>query len=244
MEVAPGVHRLGTSLVNWYLLEEGGRLTLVDAGMPKQWRQLAEEVARLGRSLDDVEAIVLTHAHVDHVGFAERARTELGASVHAHADDVEITAGAESRARKFPPLHLYWRPTSWPFLAQGLREGLLSTPPVVELRTFEDGELLDLPGKPRVVHTPGHTAGSCVLHLGDAEAVLTGDALVTLDPYTQRRGPRLMIDGVNEDSEEALASLERLRGLSASVVLPGHGEPWRGGLDAAVDEAALLGVTS
>ena len=79
MEVAQGVHRLTQGVVNFYLVEDGGRLTLVDAGAPRDWDLLVRALAALGRGLDDLEAVLLTHAHTDHTGFAERARTTTGA---------------------------------------------------------------------------------------------------------------------------------------------------------------------
>lgn len=72
-DVADGVHRIGEHFVNWYLVEENGYLTLVDAGLPASWRSLLEALNAIGRSPRDIEAIVLTHAHFDHIGFAERA---------------------------------------------------------------------------------------------------------------------------------------------------------------------------
>src|SRR5438270_7118952 len=91
-EIASGVWRLGTELVNWYLVEDGGRLTVVDAGAPKYRPQLDTALARLGRSLGDVAAIVLTHAHSDHTGFAEALREETGVPMYVHADDESLAA--------------------------------------------------------------------------------------------------------------------------------------------------------
>ena len=261
-EVAQGVHRLGDGHVNWYLVEEGrdrgaGRsLTLVDAGMPGHWPMLAAGLSALGRRLADVEAIVLTHAHVDHTGFAERARRARASTARASATgaggdgggasedggggDLDVLVqewDADVSVRKLPPLLLFWRPTSWPLFAGALREGLLLTPPVTVFTTFGDDAVLDVPGRPRAVHVPGHTLGSAALHLADRGVVLTGDALVTFDPYTRARGPRLMLDGVNEDPAQARSSLDRLAALDAEVVLPGHGEPFTGGVAAAVRQA-------
>jgi glyoxylase-like metal-dependent hydrolase (beta-lactamase superfamily II) len=231
VEVAGGVHRFGSRYVNWYVVEQGGKLTLVDAGLPGQWRQLLAALDGLGRRLGDVEAIVLTHAHVDHTGFAERGRREAGAQVWVHRAD------APSRGRRFPPPRAFLRPTSWPYAVHGTRERLLATPPVAELRSFDDGETLDLPGRPTVLHTPGHTRGNCSLHLPAAGVLFTGDAMVTLDPYTRKTGPRVLIDEVNEDTGQAVASLGRLEGVDADLLLPGHGEPWRQGPAAAVAAA-------
>lgn len=231
MEVAPGVHRLGTARVNWYVVEDAGRLTLIDAGMPGHYEQLDAGLRAFGAGLSDIDAIVLTHSHVDHTGFAERVRTERGVRVHVHADD------DDGGTRKFPPMHLYWRPSSWPLLAEGLRNGLLATPRVKESTHFRDDEILPVPGKPRTLHLPGHTAGNCALLIEDRNVVFTGDGLVTLDPYTQATGPRLLLDGVNEDPQMARTSLARLNGLGTQTLLPGHGEPWQGDLQDAVSSA-------
>jgi glyoxylase-like metal-dependent hydrolase (beta-lactamase superfamily II) len=231
MEVADGIHRFGTRMVNWYLIERGGGLTLVDAGMRGYWPQLERALGALGRKVDEVEAVVLTHAHADHVGFAHQVKANSDATVWVHEGD------AEPGMRRFPPFRLYLRPTAWPLLAHGLRNGLLATPDAAEVRTFDDGDVLEVPGRPRVRHLPGHTRGNCALYLPDASVVFSGDALVTFDPYRRRRGPRLLIKGVNEDNDQARASLDQLAELNAQILLPGHGEPWRDGVAAAVAEA-------
>src|SRR3954466_7815679 len=89
-DVAPGVHRIEDSFTNWYLIEQDSRLTIVDCGVPSSWGSFEEALGRIGRAKDDVEAVVLTHAHFDHVGFAERAREELGVPVYVHENDVPL----------------------------------------------------------------------------------------------------------------------------------------------------------
>jgi glyoxylase-like metal-dependent hydrolase (beta-lactamase superfamily II) len=66
---------------NWYLVEDGDRLTVVDAGVPTSWASLEQALPRIGRKLDDVAAVVLTHTHFDHLSFAERARSRLGVPI-------------------------------------------------------------------------------------------------------------------------------------------------------------------
>ena len=229
--VAEGVHRFGSSLVNWYVIEEAGKLTIVDTGMPAYYKQLQPALEELGKTLDDVEAIVLTHTHLDHVGFCERARSATGASVHVH--QLEASPGL----KRVPPLRLYLRPQSWALAAHLLKTGLLKLPDIGPSTTFVDGQVLDVPGSLRVIHTPGHTSGSCCLHAPQHDALFTGDALVTLDPYTKLKGPRIMIDTVNESTSTAVASLQSVCGVDASYVLPGHGDPWRGGVAGAVERA-------
>ena len=106
MEIADGIHRFGTRMVNWYLIERGGRLTLVDAGMRGYWPQLGRALADLGRKVEEVEAVVLTHAHADHIGFAHQVKANSDATVWVHEGD------AEPGLRRFPPLRLYLRPTA------------------------------------------------------------------------------------------------------------------------------------
>src|SRR3954471_21651796 len=91
MEIAPGIHRLGPGMVNSYLLAEQGGVTIVDCGAPSYWNELPRELAAMGRTIADVQAVLLTHAHSDHIGFAERIRKERGVRVHVHVDDVPLT---------------------------------------------------------------------------------------------------------------------------------------------------------
>ena len=93
--VLPGVHRLGSALVNWYLVEDEGRLTAIDAGLPGFKRQLEAYLESLGRRLDDVEAVVLTHSDSDHTGLAPRSTS----SGTAHSSSATRSApGTRSRA--------------------------------------------------------------------------------------------------------------------------------------------------
>src|SRR3954454_8631366 len=88
------IHRAGTEILNWYLLEEGGKVTIVDAGLPRYRPQLDEALRAIGRDISDVEALVLTHAHIDHVGFAQILQAERGIPVHAHEAEVpQATTG-------------------------------------------------------------------------------------------------------------------------------------------------------
>ncbi len=94
---------------------------------------------------------------------------------------------------------------------------------------------------PNVVFAPGHTLGHCALHLPDRDVLLAGDALVTLDPYTGRRGPRLVARAATADAERNLRSLDALAETGATNVFTGHGEPWRQGIEAAVQRARAEG---
>jgi glyoxylase-like metal-dependent hydrolase (beta-lactamase superfamily II) len=240
-DVADGVHRIGEPFVNWYLIEENGHLTLVDAGLPSSWRSLLEALNGIGRTPRDIEALVLTHAHFDHIGFAERARVELGIPVWVHENDASLTKRPWLYMSERSPLAYLGRKTL-PIAYSFIRAGAPRVGPIREVRRFGNEGSLDVPGSPLVLFTPGHTLGHCALHLPERDAIITGDALVTHDPYTDTRGPRIVARGATADSERALASLERLSGTGVETLLPGHGEPWTGGAERAVQEARRVGV--
>ena len=95
MQVAEGVHRLTGGVCNFYLVEDGGKLVLVDAGAPRDWDLLVRTLGTLGRGLEDLDAVLLTHAHSDHVGFAERARDTASVPVWVHQADEAVAKGAK-----------------------------------------------------------------------------------------------------------------------------------------------------
>lgn len=210
MEVAAGVHRLTEGVVNWYLIEDGCKLVLVDAGTPSDWDLLVETVGRLGHRLADVEAVLVTHAHADHTGFAERARTTAGSRVWIHEADTAVARGGKQPRTDGRVLAYLVRPETYRTMFSLVRRGGVRVVPIRELSTFADGEVLDVPGHPRVVHAPGHTPGTATIHLESRSVLLTGDALVTRNPLTGRVGPQIMPSGFNLDTPAALGSLAAL----------------------------------
>ncbi len=240
-EVASGIHRVEDAHVNWYLVEGDDGLTVIDAGVPRSWESLQEALRVLGRAPSEIRALVLTHAHFDHVGFAERARSELGVPVYVHDNDVPLARRpmqyTHERSRAGTVLS---HPRGLPILLDMLRARAFFPPPLRELRRFSGGTL-PVPGSPRVVPTPGHTVGHCSLHFPDRDAVIAGDAVVMLDPYTAEVGPRIVAGAATADSERALASLDALAATGAQTVLTGHGKPWRGGVAEAVAHARQVG---
>lgn len=241
-EVADSVFRHGAELVNWFVVEDGGRLTVVDAGNPNQYHQLPTTLASLDKTMEDVAAIVLTHAHGDHLGSAARIKDASGAAVHVHSADVSLARGDDSREYERHYARDLYHPFVWRSLLFFLKGGATKAPPIHELTEFEHGEVLDIPGRPRVIHTPGHTKGSACLEFTERKVLMTGDALVTLSIVTGERTPRIMPGSFNANSPEALESLNELKGSGANIVLPGHGEPWHGDVAAAIALAKQTGA--
>jgi glyoxylase-like metal-dependent hydrolase (beta-lactamase superfamily II) len=243
-EIAAGVRRMGDDAVNFFLIEGEDGLTLVDAGLPAHYKQLA---ALLGPRIGDIRAVLLTHAHIDHLGLAGRLHREVGAAVHVHPGDAAMLArpvAANGRwkaersllpyALRRPaalrtPLHLATHGAFW------------STAPVPASVPVTAGAL-PVPGRPHAVAVPGHTAGSVAFHFPGHGVLCTGDALVTDDSILGRRGPRIVCRAFTADSAAALRSLDALAGLDATLVLPGHGAPFAGSPAAAVAAAHAAGA--
>jgi glyoxylase-like metal-dependent hydrolase (beta-lactamase superfamily II) len=230
MEVAPGIHRFGSGLFNSYVISEGGRLTVVDAGLAGHYRQFCDGLNSIGRSERDVDAIVISHGHADHVGFAGRLALESGAPILVHPADRSIL----ERVLQLPWAGLLtnaWHPAVLGMFWHAARGGLLRLPSIRSWQPVGDGAALDIPGRPTVLHVPGHTPGGVALHLPGAGVLFSGDALMTLDIPTgaacQPCPPRPRF---NEDDREARRSAERLRSLGTITLLPGHGAPWVGDL--------------
>ncbi len=230
MKISDHIHRLGDDgTVNAYLVEDRGEVTVVDAAMPGFYGAIPNELAAMGRTLGDVHALVLTHGHSDHLGFAERLRTERKVPVWIEEADAALARGEANpnnptgKIRLAPLLGFLWL---------ALRNGGLKRPVVHEVATYGDGATLDVPGGPRVTLVPGHTPGSAALEFASLDAIFVGDALATYSVTDGGRGPRL--PPFTADRVQALESLSRIADSDAGLVLPGHGQPWTDGMAEAV----------
>ena len=231
MQLAPDLHRIGSDLVNVYLVADSTGVTVVDAGLSGHWPELVEELSVMGRSLSDVRALVLTHGDTDHIGFAERLHREVGVPVYVHPADAARATGQLKvkpnwgKVKVGPLVRFLW---------YAGRRGGLKTTYLSDVEPLPDAGTLDVPGDPRVIHLPGHSPGSVAFHFPSVDAVFVGDGLTTGHVLTGEQGPQPA--PFTDDPDRALASLSELEDLGATWVLPGHGPPWSGGVKEAVEK--------
>ena len=223
MEIARGVHQVRMLGADAFLLADES-LTLIDAGMVGSRLALERELRRIGRSLDELERVICTHGHPDHIGgLSEIVRGRDDVTVLIHADDL---AGLQ-------------RP--W-------REAISRTEPTAERRgriiqyltrtpamptPIEDRAILPVLGGLRVVHTPGHTPGSICLYLERDRILFTGDVLQVV------RGRLTFASAFfSHDHAAARASVERLTALDVDAIAMSHYPPWRDRPNDALQELA------
>jgi glyoxylase-like metal-dependent hydrolase (beta-lactamase superfamily II) len=229
MRLGPHLHRIGNEIVAAYLVDTDDGVTVIDAGLRGHWRDLNAEIAGLGRSLNDIRGVILTHGDSDHLGFAERLRRDHGVPVYVHEADAARARGEVKVKASWGRVNLG---ATARFLAYAMSKDGFRTTYLTEVIGVHDGQVLDLPGAPHIIALPGHSPGSIAIHVPVADAIFVGDGMTTRHVLTGRRGPQPA--PFTDDPQQALASLGRLEGLPATWVLPGHGTPWNGGVDEAV----------
>jgi glyoxylase-like metal-dependent hydrolase (beta-lactamase superfamily II) len=235
MRVADGVEQhTDQGLVNWFVVETDDGPVAVDAGFPTAWEQIE-------RRAHELRAILVTHGHIDHLGFAPAAQRAHGTPVYVPERDLALSRRplTYAKSERLPLLYLNQAATRRLFW-RGVRAGAAFAKTVPDPRTYGDGA--ELPGGFRAIFTPGHTKGHMALHLPDRDIVFAGDAIVTRDPYTDRTGPRLVARAATWDSALAAESLGRIAETGAHTLVCGHGEPWHQGAAAAAAAAREAGA--
>ncbi|MGW1892715.1 MBL fold metallo-hydrolase [Streptomyces sp. NPDC002004] len=229
VQVADGVHLVHGSDTNWVVVSDGDAVTLVDTGYPGDHERLLASLAVLGHAPGDVTAVLVTHAHNDHIGSAAYFGSLHGVPVLMHDAEVpharreflhQVTVGQV--------LAQGWRPGVLPWALRALRSGGKRDVRVPQALPFPAPGPLDLPGRPVPVPCAGHTPGHTAYHLPDAGVLITGDALVTGHPTASGRGPQLLHPMFDTDRAQAVAALDVLGGIDADVLLPGHGPAHHG----------------
>jgi glyoxylase-like metal-dependent hydrolase (beta-lactamase superfamily II) len=217
MEIAPGVHAVRLLSVFAFLIPEP-RMTLIDTGLIGSGRSVRRYVKRIGRSMDELDQIICTHAHPDHIGAVRELAAEREVEVLMHPADL---SGLSVRLRDA--------------VANRNRGQLLAylTRHPGDATPIEDGQLLPMLGGLQVIHTPGHTPGSICLYAGQQKLLFVGDALQVI------RGRVTFASSVfSEDLPLAKASVGRLAALDVETIAFSHYPPWREGANEVLRQLA------
>jgi glyoxylase-like metal-dependent hydrolase (beta-lactamase superfamily II) len=217
----PGVTRPAD--INVYAIRDAdGALHLVDTGWDTEeaWERLTQGLRQIGHDVEDVRSVTATHLHRDHRGLAERLRKVSGAAVAMHQYDA--AAQLVSRAVSEDELDAWGVPADARDALRGAAP--LEQQPTTVDRILVDGAAAGIPGRPaKVIHTPGHTAGSVCIALPNEKLVLTGDhVLPDQFPGIGLGSPSRHVDN---HLTEYRRSLELLADMGRWVALPGHGNP-------------------
>lgn len=202
---------------NSYLLLDGERMTLLDAGMPADSETIKAQILETGLPIFHLESIILTHGHIDHAGSTNRLRDLSGAKILAHELDVPYLL----QHKKFPAR------TAAQKIVYGFMDWMIRLEPITVEEILHDGDTIPGPIPLQVIHTPGHTPGSISLYDPGQGTLFCGDALFNAHPLTGQKGLRFPIWPVTLDPEAARRSVERLSNLEIKILCPGHGKPIR-----------------
>lgn len=175
--IGEGIHRVAQGYVSAYVVDGDEGVVLIDTGLPRRHGVIESGLADIGRSPEDVVAILLTHAHADHTGGAARLQASTGASVVASTIDAPAIRGDEPVPP--PPMMSGWLRFLVPLIPKG--------EPVAVDHLVDEARGVGLPADLSVLETPGHTPGHVSYLLDRAGGVLfVGDAAVSKDGAVAR----------------------------------------------------------
>lgn len=222
--VAPGVVFVEGPVSNWVVLAEEDGVALVDAGYPADADLVLDTIRYAGHDPADLRRVYVTHGHTDHVGgLAGILEARPDVTVLAHADEVANVRGPEREqvtvadfgGRLAAPRVLRW-------ITRAVGSGGLTPVVVPTVRAFTAADFDERAITP--LPAPGHTLGSTAYLLPAADAIVTGDAVVTrhdVQPRSWAPRPRMIPASFTADTAAAAESAAALP--MPAIVLPGHG---------------------
>ena len=156
------VHFAYTDLVNWTLVTDGDGVILIDTGFPGNRDDVLDSLRQLGFGVDDLRAILLTHAHIDHFGSAIWFAKTHGTPVYCHA--AEVGHAKREYLEQASPVDIakhIWQPRYLKWSVAITRKGGMTHDGIPTTQALTEDVAARLPGAPMAIPTPGHTGGHC-----------------------------------------------------------------------------------
>lgn len=211
------IQLLRVGVDNCYIIRDENTI-LVDGGMPGRLKEFSIGLKNIGMNPNEIEALVITHCHWDHIGCAKQIKDMTGAKVIVHKNEKGIL---ETGELSMPPGVTRWGRVFGAFLRAWSKRFSIE-PCETDIVMEEDKFSLDEFGiKGSIVFTPGHSSGSISVVLDSGEAFV-GDMAMNGLPLTI--GPNLPIFA--EDMPALKNSWRRLIDRGVKTVYPAHGNPF------------------
>jgi glyoxylase-like metal-dependent hydrolase (beta-lactamase superfamily II) len=204
-------------ITNCFLIRSASNI-LIDAGGPNMVRKFLVKLDKLAVRPTDIDLIIITHGHWDHIGSASEIKDATRARIMMCEQDARLLENAEV---VIPPALTPWGRVLT-FLGGAVSSRISFKPAKVDMVVREPEISLSPFGlDAKVIRTPGHTPGSLCVLLNNGE-ILAGDMAMNGPPLTW--GPRLPIFA--QDIDRVKRSWERLKEMGAKTVFPSHGKPF------------------
>ncbi|WP_433566134.1 MBL fold metallo-hydrolase [Nocardia sp. CA-151230] len=224
-QVSDSVHMVSGTNVNWALVSDGSGVTVIDAGYPADTAAVLDSVRRIGHTVGDIAAVLLTHAHLDHIGAIPTLVEQ--ANVVVYTGELEVPhAKREFLQQITAPQMLRQlttrRGTRWVMQTARAVIGHIDMR-VPTAQAADPTALAALPGGFVAISTPGHTDGHTAYFMPSEGVLFSGDALVTGHPLLPGTGPQLLPKVFNHDQTRTQVGVQALAIEQAHVLVPGHG---------------------
>jgi glyoxylase-like metal-dependent hydrolase (beta-lactamase superfamily II) len=210
--IFPHVYELSLGAVNIWLVDDAGRLALIDTGYENSETKIISAVEKLGKKAADIRDILITHCHPDHIGSLAALKKITGAEIWVHSADAGVVRGEASLQHA----HISPGLVNQILFKLFIRNVSPKSPVSVVDHEFEGEMVLPVAGKIRAVHTPGHSLGHTAFFVpAEGGALLVGDACSNV----------LGLDYsiVYDDIAEGRRSLGKLAQMETKVIAFSHG---------------------
>jgi glyoxylase-like metal-dependent hydrolase (beta-lactamase superfamily II) len=212
--------------VNSYIIQTSGGLTAIDTGwdLPESYASLESQLKEIGAGFSDINQVILTHFHIDHLGFIPRLKEIRSIKIYMHADDLALLKIRYTDVDNFLPMTDRFL-QSHGFPAAELTPPEFQLPMPTGIGTIEPdillhgGEILQVGSyQLKVIHTPGHTPGHVTFYEPRKKFLISGDLLLP----TIATNAAFHVQHIEYPLELYLKSLHTLKQLDIDLVLPGH----------------------